>query len=249
MASELVSKAVSYCTFYFDKQARLTGHSPDCRERALINYVRQNAEKGNAEAVLSAIDSFTDHSWMTILGKEKGSILDDAVQEYAPRVALELGTYCGYSVIRIASKMTKPDSKLVTIEMNSHNFGIAQEMIEHAGLSSKVTVLKGILSELDDKLEDILNEVTASYFDFIFMDHSKHCYLPDFMLLENKGMLGKGTCIVADSVGYSEAQNYLNYLREHPEKLENQLYMSAARCFPCKMTVSAYMVDEENLVT
>ena len=111
----------------------LTGHSPDCRERVLMNYVKQNAEKGNVEAVLSAIDSFTDHSWMPILGKEKGSILDEAVQTHDPTVALELGSYCGYSAIRIASKMNKPESKLVSIEMNSHNFGIAKEMIEHAG--------------------------------------------------------------------------------------------------------------------
>ena len=132
-APELVSKGVSYCTFSFDKKARLTGHSPDCRERALINYVQQNAQKENAEAVLSAIDSFTELSWMPILEKEKGCILDDAAQTHGARVALELGTYCGFSAIRIASKMTKPDNKLVSIEMNSHNFGIAKEMIEHAG--------------------------------------------------------------------------------------------------------------------
>jgi catechol O-methyltransferase len=249
MAPELVSKVVSYCTFSFDKNARLTGHSPDCRERALINYVRQNAEKGNAEAVLSAIDSFTDHSWMPILGKEKSRILDDAMQTFSPGMALELGTYCGYSAIRIASKMTEPDSKLVSIEMNSHNFGIAKEMIDHAGLSSKVTVLKGTLSELDDKLEDILTEMTASHFDFIFMDHFKHCYLPDFLLLEKKGMLGKGTCIVTDSVGYPEAQNYLNYLNQHREELESQVYISKWKSLlPCKMTVSTY-IHEANLVT
>ena len=66
-----MSKVVSYCTFSFDKKARLTGHSPDCRERALINYVQQNAQKENAEAVLSAIDNFTELSWMPILEKEK----------------------------------------------------------------------------------------------------------------------------------------------------------------------------------
>eukprot|EP00253_Pinus_taeda_P008851 PITA_08851 len=248
MAPELVSKVASYCTFYFDKQARQKGHSPDCRERALMNYVRQNAQKGNPEAVLTAIDSFTDHSWLPILGKEKGRILDDATQTYAPGVALEIGTYCGYSAIKIASKMTDPDSKLVSIEMNSHNYGIAKEMIEHAGLSSKVTVLKGTLNDLDDKLEDILTEITASHFDFIFMDHFKDCYLPDFLFLEKKGMLGKGTCIVTDSVGYPEAQNYLDYLKEHRERLESQLYISKWNSFlPCKMTVSTYIV-EANLV-
>ena len=127
-ALELVSKVVSYYTFSFDKKTRMTGHSLDCRERSLINYVLQNAQ-----AVLSTIDSFTELSWMPILEKEKGCILDDAAQTHGASVALELETYCGFSAIRIASKMTKPDNKLVSIEMNSHNFGIAKEMIEHAG--------------------------------------------------------------------------------------------------------------------
>jgi len=78
-------------TFSFDKRASVIGHSHDCRERALLNYVLQNAEKGNAESVLRAIDSFTHHTWLAILGKEKGSLLDATVQKFDSRVALELG--------------------------------------------------------------------------------------------------------------------------------------------------------------
>jgi catechol O-methyltransferase len=230
----------------------VTGHSPDCRERALLNYVLQNAEKGNAESVLRAIDSFTHHTWLAILGKEKGSLLDAAVQKFDSRVALELGTYCGYSAIRIASKMGNPDSKLISIEVNSHNYAIAREMIEHAGLSSKVTVLKGTLTEVLDELDEFLNEMAGSSFDFIFMDHFKHCYLPDFLLLKERSMLGKGTCIVADSIGFPKAQNYLNYLKEHHEELETEAYKSDVEClswFPSTMTVSTYKVDVVRMVT
>jgi hypothetical protein len=70
---------------------------------------------------------------MTILGKEKGSLLDAAVQKFDSRVALELGNYCGYCAIRISSKMAKPISKLISIEVNSHNYAFGREMIEHAG--------------------------------------------------------------------------------------------------------------------
>jgi len=251
MAFEFVSRLMTYLTFSFDRQARLTGHSPDCRERALLNYVLQNAEKGNAESVLGAIDSFTRHTWLPILGKDKGSILNDAVQKFDPRVALELGTYCGYSTIRIASKMAKPDSKLISIEMNSHNYAVATEMIEHAGLSSKVTLLKGTLSEVYEELEEILNEMETSSFDFIFMDHFKHCYLSDFLLLSDRGMLGRGTGIVTDSIGFSEAQNYLKYLKEHTEELDTEAPKSDVEWmswFPCTMTVSTYIVDDVNIV-
>lgn len=230
----------------------MTGHSPDCRERALINYVLQNAEKGNAESVLKAIESFTQHTWLAILGKEKGPLLDAAVQKFENRVVLELGTYCGYSAIRIASKMADPDSKLISVEVNSHNYAIAREMIEHAGLSSKVTVLKGTLSEVLNELDEFLTEMTASSFDFIFMDHFKHCFLPDFLLLKERCMLGKGTCIVADIIGFPEAQNYLNYLKEHPEELEAEAYKSDVTCwswFPCTITVSTYKADVVKIVT
>jgi len=218
----------------------------------MLSYVLQNAEKGNAESVLRAIDSFTRHTWLPILGKEKGSILDAAVQKYDPKVALELGTYCGYSTIIIASKMANPDSKLISVEMHSHNYEIATKVIEHAGLSSKVTVLKGTLSDVYDELEEFLIEMETPSFDFIFMDHFKQCYLPDFLFLNEKGMLGRGTCIVADSLGFAEAQNYLKYLKEHPEEWETETAKSDVEWMtwlPCKMIVSTYIADDVNIVT
>jgi len=70
-----------------------------------------------------------------------------------------------------------------------------------------VTVLKGTLTEVLDELDEFLNEMAGSSFDFIFMDHFKHCYLPDFLLLKERSMLGKGTCIVADNIGFPKAHN------------------------------------------
>lgn len=249
MVGDLLSKLMSYFTFFFDGKARRTGHSPDSREHALLNYVLQTAEKGNVESVLRAIVNFTTHTWLPILGDEKGSILDAAVQQFNPKVALELGTYCGYSAIKIASKMTKPDSKLVSVEMNSDNCAIARALINHAGLSSKVTVLKGKLNEVCVELEELLTKRGVLYFDFIFMDQFKNCYLQDLLLLKEKGMIGKGTGIVADSAGYAEAQHYNNYLKEHPEELKTEERNSDVKFsnwLPCKMTVSTYVSESDD---
>lgn len=249
MVGDVLSKVLSYFTFFIDGKARRTGQSPDSREHAMLNYVLQTAEKGNAESVLRAIVNFTTNTWLPILGEEKGSILDAAVQKFNPKVALELGTYCGYSAIRIASKMAKPDSKLVSVEMNSENCAIARALIEHAGLSSKVTVLKGKLNEVCDEVEEILNKRGVLHFDFIFMDQFKNCYLPDFLLLKDKGMLNRGTVIVADSIGFTEAQDYYKYLKEHPEELKTEERNSAVKFsnwLPCKMTVSTYEVEGGN---
>jgi len=241
-----VSKLLSYFTFSHNTQAWLAGNSPDHREHALLSHVLQTAEKGNAESVLKAIVDFNSHTWLPILGEEKGSILDAAVKQFNPKMALELGTYCGYSAIRIASKMGKRGSKLVSIEMNSDNCAIARAIIEHAGLSSKVTVLKGTLNEVIGEIESEMNILN---FDFIFMDHFKNCYLPDFLLLKDKHMLKKGAGIVADSIGFPEALDYLKYLKEHPQELKTEERKSDVKFLnwlQCKMTVSTYEVGEDD---
>ena len=111
----------------------MTGQSLDGRETVLLNYVLKSAEKGNAEYVLSAIGSYAQYTWLMNIEKEKSSVLDAAVQIFDPKVALDIRTYCGYSSIRIASKMTKSDIKLVSIEIDAHNCTTSRAIIDHAG--------------------------------------------------------------------------------------------------------------------
>lgn len=60
------------------------------------------------------------------------------------QVALELGSYIGYSAIRTARKLPA-GSKLYGIDPNETHVRIARAMIEHAGLSDKVEIIQGIL--------------------------------------------------------------------------------------------------------
>lgn len=62
----------------------------------------------------------------------------------AVQVALELGSYIGYSAIRIARKLP-PGGKLYGIDPSETYVPIAREMIQHAGLSDKVEIIQGIL--------------------------------------------------------------------------------------------------------
>jgi catechol O-methyltransferase len=48
-------------------------------------------------------------SVMINVGDEKGEILDRAVRRDSPHVLLELGTYCGYSALRVARGTLKQD--------------------------------------------------------------------------------------------------------------------------------------------
>ena len=65
------------------------------------------------------------------------SILTKVVQEAAPKVALECGTFCGYSAVVIASNMPE-EGQLMTIEANPKSAEIARKIINRAGFGDKV---------------------------------------------------------------------------------------------------------------
>ena len=60
------------------------------------------------------------------------------------QVAIELGTYIGYSAISQARKLP-PGGKLYGIDPNPHHVRISREMIQHAGLSDKAEIIEGVL--------------------------------------------------------------------------------------------------------
>lgn len=76
-----------------------------------------------------------------------GLILDNVLQETNPSTVLELGTYCGYSAIRIA-RLLKPGALLLTIEMNPAHADVARQMIEFAGVKEKVHLAYKVCSVL-----------------------------------------------------------------------------------------------------
>ena len=86
------------------KNITTTGQVGDGREAALVKYVLANARKGDVGSVLDTIDRFAyEESFLINVGDEKGELLDAAVRRANPKVALELGTYCGFGALRIAA--------------------------------------------------------------------------------------------------------------------------------------------------
>lgn len=88
------------------------------------------------------------------------------------------------------------------------------------GLSSKVQVVHGILSTKIDELKQQLKSMGASTFDFVFIDHYKEFYLPDFLLLKEAGLISKGTVIVADNIIRPGAPAYKSYMESHKEAMD-----------------------------
>ncbi|XP_066436042.1 catechol O-methyltransferase A-like isoform X1 [Eleutherodactylus coqui] len=179
----------------------------------ILKYVQRCANSGDVLSVISAIDAYCSKvEWAMNVGDEKGAILDAVVLETRPRYVLELGTYCGYSTLRIAHLLA-PGARLITLEMNPHYAQVAIEMFRHAGLDAQVELLVGSSSALIPQLRKKLD---IEKFDLVFIDHWKVSYLPDTKLLEECGLLKAGSVLLADNVTCPGAPDYLQYVRNSP---------------------------------
>jgi catechol O-methyltransferase len=88
---------------------------------------------GDVDDAIRVIDHFGRHvSFLINVGDEKGKILDSAVARTQPRLLLELGTYCGYSALRMARVMPR-EARLYSVEFNAANAAIARRILAHAG--------------------------------------------------------------------------------------------------------------------
>nr|QCG81601.1 O-methyltransferase [Haplomitrium mnioides] len=218
MAPEIISRTFSFISAMVNSSTRKLGQAGDGREQALLKHVLEVAEK-NPQSVLNTIDKYAQRTWLMNIGDDKGTILDTALTKCNPKTVLELGAYCGYSAVRIASQLP-PGSKLISVEMSPQNVSIARQIVEHAGLSSKVTVIEGILSTKVEEVKTQLHAANAKFFDFVFIDHDKNCYLPDVLLLKEQGMIEKGTVLFADNMKIPGSPKYRSYLKAHSNEFE-----------------------------
>jgi catechol O-methyltransferase len=151
---------------------------------------------------------------MINIGDEKGEILDQAVQRAAPQLLLELGTYCGYSGLRIARVMPA-NARLYSIEFNPANADIARRIWAHAGVADRLTVLVGTLGDGAATIDRLRNEFgfTDGALDFVFIDHDKSAYLPDLQRILGERWLHPASLVVADNVKFPGAPEYRAHLK------------------------------------
>jgi catechol O-methyltransferase len=151
---------------------------------------------------------------MINVGDEKGEILDRAVQRASPQLLLELGTYCGYSGLRIARVMPA-DARFCSIEFNPAYADIARRIWAHAGVGDRLTVVVGSLGDGGATIDRLRSEFgfTDGALDFVFVDHDKNAYLPDLERIEAERWLHPGSIVVADNVKFPGAPTYRAYLR------------------------------------
>lgn len=214
-----------------------TGQLGDGREAAAVEYVLANAKAGDVDDVLAAIDRFAyEKSMLVNVGDEKGALLDAAVRRAAPRLALELGTYCGYSALRIAR--AAPDATVYSVELAEANAVNARHIWAHAGVADRITCVVGTLGDGGHTLDSLADRhgFAEGSLDFLFIDHDKDAYLADLQRVLDRDWLHPGSIVVADNVKVPGAPEYRDYMRrqqgalwnttEHKTHLEYQTLVS-----------------------
>ena len=197
------------------RNINLTGQFGDGREAAAVDYVLENAAAGDIDDVLATLDKFAyEESMLINVGDEKGLLLDAAVDKAAPKLALELGTYCGYGALRIAR--AAPDAKVYSVELAPANAANARRIWEHAGVAERVTCVVGTVGDGGQTLDVLADEhgFTAEALDFVFLDHDKDAYLTDLLSILDRGWLHAGSIVVADNVRVPGAPKYREYMRQ-----------------------------------
>lgn len=211
----------------------VAGQIGDGREDAAVDYVLKCARAGDVDDVLAAIDRFAyEKSFLINVGDEKGAVLDAAVRRANPKLALELGTYCGYGALRIAR--AAPTAKVYSVELAKANAVNAREIWAYAGVGDRVTCVVGMIGDGGHTLDALSSEhgFTPGALDFVFLDHDKNAYVPDLQSILDRGWLHPGSLVVADNVKLPGAPEYREYMRlqqgtlwnttEHKAHLEYQ---------------------------
>ena len=128
-----------------------------------------------------------------VSGHLQGRLLKMLTQLCAPRLAVELGTFTGYSALCIAEGLPA-DAKLVTIEVDDELEDFIRRQLDSSGHGDKVELCIG-------PALDICRGFADGSVDMMFIDADKRQY-PAY-LMEAARMLRPGGLIIADNTLWS----------------------------------------------
>lgn len=195
-----------------------TGQIGDGREAAAAAYVEANARPGDIDDVLATIDRYArEKSLLVNVGDEKGELLDAAIRRTDPKRVLELGTYCGYSALRIVR--CAPSAHVYTVELSAANADVARRIWTHAGVADRITCVVGTIGDGGTTLDALTTHGFAhGNLDFVFIDHDKNAYLTDLRSIMARDWLHPGSVVVADNVKMPGSPRYRAYMQEQQGK-------------------------------
>lgn len=128
---------------------------------------------------------------------EVGRVLQVLLRSVAARRVLEVGTLGGYSAIWMARALPE-DGRLLSLEIDADRAALARQMVERAGLTSKVEVRLG-----DARAETAsLASQSPGSFDAVFIDADKESYIE--YLNQALQLVRPGGLIIADNAFWDD---------------------------------------------
>jgi predicted O-methyltransferase YrrM len=106
------------------------------------------------------------------IGADQGALLALLVRSIDARLALEIGTFTGYSALAVAAALP-PDGKLVCCDISEEWTTIARRYWKEAGVAGKIELR---LAPALQSLRALEAERGAGAFDFAFVDADKPAY-------------------------------------------------------------------------
>lgn len=127
-----------------------------------------------------------------ISGHLQGRVISMISKMVCPKIALEIGTYTGYSTICIAQGLSQ-NGILHTIDVNEELVEMQRKYFELSGYGDKIVQHLGKALDIIPNVEDGI--------DFVFIDADKKNYINYFDAVIEK--MNKGGIILSDNVLWS----------------------------------------------
>jgi caffeoyl-CoA O-methyltransferase len=142
--------------------------------------------------------------------RRDGEFLRFLVKATRAREVLEVGTSHGFSAIWMGLGLEETGGQLTTIEIDAARHDLARRHLREAGLSQRVTLIRG----------DAHREVARlpGPFDFVFLDADKEGQVDYFNQLYPRKLVPGGMLAVHNAIHQAGSmRDYLDMIRTHPD--------------------------------
>lgn len=167
--------------------------------------------KPNSPPIRRLLDEMESKGYQFLsVPRRDGEFLYFIVKATRSRNVLEVGTSHGFSAIWLGLALEETDGRLTTIEIDKERYDLARRNVREAGLSRRITCIRGDAHVEVTKLE--------GPFDFIFLDADKEGQTDYFNKLYPKKFLPGGILAVHNAIRQANfMKDYLEMIQKHPD--------------------------------
>ena len=165
------------------------------------------------------LDEISSEKRLNCISKNIGMFYNIMLKSINAKNILEIGTSVGYSGLWFADAVlsnTQSEGQIITIDRMKFKIDNATQNFVEAEVNSLIKIKEGEARKI---LQEIKEEFSENYFDFIFIDADKESYIEYFDLC--LPLVKKGGMIGADNILFPERFNemmedYLSHVRNNP---------------------------------